>query len=182
MAGGARRVAGRSFHNGWMNRKLLAETRRPGLVKVLAVCTAAASLLFIAEGILVGWFLSHLIPGLEPLEGMTTRYFDSFLSEAPYVRLPTYLATACLIMIGVAGLIAAFSLLGASRPAAYFTVALVVGLFVTGAVLLVQVIWTNSTLTTVLGSVNLGSGAALAVLLGLCWYTLDPLGLHGEPD
>ena len=120
------------------------------MVKVLAVCTAAASLLFIAEGILVGWFLSHLIPGLEPLEGMTTRYFDSFLSEAPYVRLPTYLATACLIMIGVAGLIAAFSLLGASRPAAYFTVALVVGLFVTGAVLLVQVIWTNSTLTTVL--------------------------------
>jgi hypothetical protein len=153
-----------------MRRKAFAETERPGLVKALAASVAAASLLFIAEGVLVGWFLSRFSPSVDP-----------FVLNVPWTRLPQYLAVACLAMIGAAGLLAAAALPGGSTPASYFAVAIVTGIFVTGAVFLSYGIRIDVALSTWMGVANLGLGLLTSVLLGLSWYTLDPLGLHGEP-
>jgi hypothetical protein len=181
LEGGTRGIAGRSFFRGWMRRKTLAETGRPGLLRGLAAFAGVGSLLLVAEGIMVGWFLKHLVASPEP-GWPVMRPIDYYFLKMPWVRLPQYLAAACLIMIGAACFMAALSLPGRSRPGTYFAVALEVCLLVTGAILLWQGISSAGTLAICLGAVNMGLGLLVSVLLGLCWYTLDPLGLHGEPD
>jgi hypothetical protein len=137
LEGGTRGIAGRSFFRGWMRRKTLAETGRPGLLRGLAAFAGVGSLLLVAEGIMVGWFLKHLVASPEP-GWPVMRPIDYYFLKMPWVRLPQYLAAACLIMIGAACFMAALSLPGRSRPGTYFAVALEVCLLVTGAILLWQ--------------------------------------------
>jgi len=164
---------GRAFFKGWRRRTRLAETRRPTMVKLLAVFTAAGGLLLVAEGVVTGFFLPHVTPfGWD---------VDFFTGRAPWISYPRWLAAACLILIGLAGLFAAIVMPRRGQLGAYFALFMYAGLVVTGVVMLVSGVRFAGAWMTVFGSVNLGAALCLALMLGLSWYTLDPLGLHGEP-
>jgi hypothetical protein len=173
VAGGWRSWMGRAFFNGYMTRTRLVETRRPFLVRLLAWLIAASGLLLVAEGIVVGWFLPHVSPFMWDL--------DFFNGRAPWISYPQWLAGACLILIGLAGMFAGVILKKRSQTGVYFTLFLLAGLLVAGAVTLTGGLKYSASWLTVFGSVDLGVMVLLAVLLGPAWYTLDPLGLHGEP-
>ena len=173
MAGGWRAWMGRAFFNGYMTRTRLVETRRPLLVKVLAASAGASGLLLIAEGILVGWFLPRVAPYRWDLE--------FFNGRAPWTTYPQWLAGACVILIGLAGVFAGVMLLRRAQTGVYFTLFLFAGLLVTGVVMLTGGIKYSAPWMTTFGAVNIGIMLLMSVLLGLAWYTLDPLGLHGEP-
>lgn len=179
LEGGAKGIAGTAVFKAWAGRKAVAETRRPGLVNALAALTVLASLLYIAEGILIGWFLPHITPA-DGLEDILFRQLD--VASPAGTKLAVWLAAATLLMIGTAAFAAGIALPGGGRPAAYFTVAAVIGLLVTGAIWLYSGFRFHSGWFTGLGCANLGLWLALSILLGLSWYTLDPLGLHAEPS
>ncbi|HEY5493321.1 MAG TPA: hypothetical protein VIK15_01910 [Candidatus Anoxymicrobiaceae bacterium] len=164
---------GRAFFNGYMTRTRLVETRRPLLVKLLAASAAASGLLLVAEGILVGWFPAHVAPFFWDL--------DFFNGRAPWITYPQWLAGASVILIGLAGVFAGVMLVRRAQTGVYFTLFLFAGLLVAGVVMLTGGLKYSGPWVTTFGAVNIGVMLLLAVLLGLAWYTLDPLGLHGEP-
>jgi hypothetical protein len=168
-----RSFLGKSMYNSWMLRKKIAETRRPVLLRALAVLTAAAGLLMAAEGIVVGWFLPHVTP---------FRWEMQFLyGRNPWIQFPQWLAAACMLVIGLTGVYAGLVLVRARQVGAYCSMILAVSLLASGGVLLYAGLRFNGVWLTASGAVNLGAGLLLLLLLGLCWYTLDPLRLHWAP-
>lgn len=170
--------SGKTFFRFWMLRKRLAETLRPKGVKALAVSVGISGLLFIVEGILLRWFIDHLIPAF--WVGMP-RYLVQHPTNERYLFLLSWLASACMIMIGIAGVLVAAALARNRKVGTYFTIAIAIVSFVTGIILLCSGIKYSGTSAVVFGSINIGLGILIPVLIGLCWYTLDPLGLHSEP-
>jgi hypothetical protein len=164
---------GKSMFNGWMLRKKIAETRRPRLVKGLAWLTGAAGLLVLAEGILTAWFPQHVAPARWELDFVFGRF--------PWMKSGQWLAGACLLVIGIVGLYAGMVLARRRQLGAYFTMVLIAILLATCIVLLYTGIRFDAVLMTWAGAINLGVSLALSVVLGLSWYSLDPLGLHWEP-
>lgn len=163
---------GRSMFNGWMLRKRLAETRRPRLVKGLAWLVAAAGLLVLAEGIVTAWFLQHVAPARWELDFVFGRF--------PWMKFGQWLAGACLMVIGLVGLYAGVVLARRRQLGAHFTMVLIAVLAATCVVLLYSGIRFDAALMTWAGAVNLCAALLLSALLGLAWYSLDPLGLHWE--
>jgi hypothetical protein len=173
MPSGFKSFLGKSMYNGWMFRKKVAETRRPVLLRVLALLVAASGLLVAAEGIVTGWFLPHVTP---------FRWEMQFLyGRNPWIQFPQWLAAVCMLVIGLTGLYAGIVLTRARQVGAYCSMILAGALLASGAVLLYAGIRFDGAWLTVAGAVNVGMGAVLLVLLGLCWYTLDPLRLHWAP-
>lgn len=163
-------MMGRIMYGGWMTRKKLAETERPALVKVLAALAAVAGLLVIAEGIITGWFLQHVTP---------YRWEMDFLyGRNPWIKFPQWLAAVCMIVIGIAGIYAGVFLARGKQAGPYLAMTLTAAIFASGAFMLYSGIRFDGSYLTAVGCVNTGVGLALAVLLGLGWYTIDPLGLH----
>jgi len=68
-----------------------------------------------------------------------------------------------------------------AQTGVYFTLFLFAGLLVTGVVMLTGGIKYSAPWMTTFGAMNIGVMLLMSVMLGLAWYTLDPLGLHGEP-
>lgn len=147
--------SGRALYNGWMLRKRLAETRRPRMVKILAGLVALAGLAVAVEGTMAGGPESG-VPG----------------------RRRRGTGTALLFVLCVSGLNAAGSLVGRRRWSAKATLGFIAGLLVSGAAMLADGVRRENGRLAAAGSFNLTAASALAVLLGLAWYTLDPLGLH----
>ncbi|MHB8894355.1 MAG: hypothetical protein ACYC99_04140 [Candidatus Geothermincolia bacterium] len=164
---------GKALFSAWMTRKRLAETRRPGLVKALAVLVALSGAFVIAEGVITGWFLPHVTPYRWNLNFAYGRY--------PWIKFPQWLAAFFMILVGLMGLYAGLTLSRRKQAGAYFTMAIVAGLLASGGVLLYTGTTFGGTYLTAAGGINLGAGVLLFVVLGLGWYTIDPLGLHWSP-
>lgn len=175
----ARGVAGTVLFRAWAGRKALAETARPEMVSALAALAALAGGLFVAQGVLVGWFLKQITPATW-FEEILYRQLD--VGSPPGMELASWLAGAAMIMIGAAVLLAAASLPRKSKPGTYFIIAAIVGLLVTGGVFLYAGIRFHAGWFIAFGCANLGLMLVLSIALGLSWYTLDPLGLHAEPS
>lgn len=163
---------GKTMFNGWMLRKRLAETKRPKLVKGLAWLVGAAGLLMIAEGILTAWFPQHVTPARWELDFVFGRF--------PWMKSGQWLAGVCLLVIGVVGLYAGMVLARRRQLGAHFTMVLIAILLATSIVLLYAGIGFDAALMTWAGAINLAAALLMSVVLGLAWYSLDPLGLHWE--
>ena len=165
----ARGLFGRWLFRSWMLRKKLFETRRPALTTFLSWVVLAGGLLVVAEGILIGWFLAHLVPA-----EWTLGVFE----VAPWYKTPQLVAALCLIITGAAGVIAGFGLRNRRAFGAYLSVILYLISLATGAVLLYAGTGYVAPVLATLGGVDIALGIAIPSLLALSWYTLDPLGLH----
>lgn len=173
MAGGVRGALGKGMFNSWMLKRRLAECRRPRLTRALAWQVAAVGIIVIAEGVIVTWFLPRFTPeswGLELVELV-----------APMARVSQWLAGALLMAFGMMGVAAGVQMPRHRQLGAYLNIGLIGVLVVTGAVLLYGGIRYQAGWLTGGGALDVCLGFVLAGQTGLCWYTLDPLGLHWEP-
>lgn len=133
--------------------KRLAGTRRPFMAVVLRRLVEACSLALIAEGALLGCMLDDDPRG--------TGWAGTFTS-------------AC----GLAGLLGGARLGRVGRLGAFLTWMLSLWLSTLGAMLVNRGRKVGSQALVAGGALNLAAGLAVAGLLGACWYTIDPLGLH----
>jgi hypothetical protein len=144
---------GRSVYLVWALRKKVAGTRRPLATRLLSRLVRACSLVLIAEGALTGRADGN---GSGGGPGATAR------------------TTAC----GLAGLIAGTRLERGGRLGVFLTMILSARLSLFGVTVLKRGRKTGSAGTEAVGVLNLSAGLAVAGLLGACWYSIDPLGLH----
>jgi hypothetical protein len=159
--------------NSWMLKRRLAECRRPRMARALAWQVAAVGLILITEGVIVAWFLPRFAPegwGLELINLVT-----------PWARVSQWLAGALMMAFGMMGVASGFQMPRHRQLGAYLDLGLIGVLLVTGAVLLYGGIRYEAAWLVGGGAVDIGLGLLLAGQTGLCWYTLDPLGLHWEP-
>lgn len=162
--------AGKSLYNGWMLRKRLSETERPILVKVLAGLVALTGIYVMTEGVVTGWFL--------PDDAPYRRDLDFVRGRDPSVKVYRWMAATLLTLIGSTGLYAAGFLARRRRSGAQATMLFIAALFASGAVYLYGGREYDESTMTARGSVSIAAGVLLTAMLGLGWYTLDPLALH----
>lgn len=167
----ARGWLGKVMYDGWMLRRRLAETRRPRLVLATSLLVILMGLLSLAEGIMLGWFFQHLVPGASDLTLL------NYL--APWMKTNNWLVGVILIMMGVFGVLAGVAMAGSNRRFGAYLALLLVSVFAGAGITLVYAGSTGAApFLTGMGAVDLAAGVAAAVMLALGWYTLDPLNLH----
>lgn len=154
-------IAGRVLYIGWKLRGRLAETKRPLLARALGGVAALVALCVTAEGILAVRHASgERAYGKEP-SGWLERAGALWLSA-----------------LGLTGLGAAGSVASPRRSGARAMSVFAWGLVASGTAMLRGGLRRDDRRLMVAGSANLAAGSLVAALLGLAWYTLDPLGLH----
>lgn len=160
---------GKSSSGYWFWRRWLAETRRPHLSLLLSWMVTACSLALLIEGVLLGWFLFALRP-----VGRGSAHQGAGDRGA---LSPRWVA-ALLVAGGLAGLLGGARLRKEGRLGAFLAGALALQMSLLGAALLYRGRKLDAPLVIGGGVLNLMAGLALADMLSLCWYTIDPLGLH----
>lgn len=156
-----RGLAGRALYVGWTLRRRLAETKRPLLARALVGVAAPVALCVTAEGFLAARHAS----------GEVAR------GKGPAARLERA-GALWLSALGLTGLGAAGSVASRRRSGARAMSVFAWGLLASGVAMLGGGLRGDDGSLMAAGSVNLTAGSLLAALLGLAWYTLDPLGLH----
>lgn len=146
---------GRSVFRLWVTRKRLAETRRPLMTAILSRLVEVCSLALIAEASL----LERVLDGDPPRAGGAGAF-----------------TAAC----GLVGLFGGARLERGGRLVAFLAWTVSFRLSTLGATLINRGRKAGSPALVAGGALNLAAGLAVADLLGVCWYTIDPLGLHWD--
>ena len=174
LAAHLRSMAGRWLFRAWLLRARLFRTRRTLLVYVFRWVVAACGLLLILEGLMLGWFLSHFAPSSWDL--------TSIYGRAPWSKTGQWVAAVCLVAAGLLGLMGGLLLGSRGQAGSYLTMGLLLIMFGVGAVLLYCGIRFRGAWFTGAGAIDIAWALVVQVLLGLCWYTLDPLALHWDNE
>lgn len=170
MKGKGREALGKWLFRGWKARKRIYETPRPGLTGFLPWLIAGAGLLLVVEGLLAGWFPDHLAPESWELA--------SLYETAPWIKPVSWIAGVALIALGLSAFLAALSLGRHGAFGTYLTVLSILQLLSVSVVLLYSGVRFSSAALTTLGSLGVGWCLIESAILALCWYSLDPLGIH----
>jgi len=122
---------------------------------ILSRLVQGCSLALIAEGLL----LEHILNG-----------------DPPRVDGAGAFTTAC----GLVGLFSGARLKRGGRLGVFLTWTVSLRLSTLGVILVNRGRKAGSPALVAGGALNLAAGFAVADLLGVCWYTIDPLGLHWD--
>lgn len=163
-------AAGRFLFGAWMARKRLAETRRPRLTRLLSWFVVACGVLFAVQGLLTGWFIGLLTPSDWGL--------DVIRLTAPYVSAAGWAGGICMILVGVGGAVGGLALRKPGRFGPKHTLLFYLTVLAVGIVIIYSGIRFEAPALIVTGVLDIVGAITIGALLGLCWYTLDPLGLH----
>ena len=144
---------GRSVFRLWVFRKRVAETRRPLMTAILFRLVEACSLALIVEG------------------SLPERILDG---DQPRAHGAGAFTAAC----GLVGLSGGARLERGERLGVLLAWTVALRLLTLGATLINRGRKAVSPALVVGGALNLAAGLVVAGLLGACWYTIDPLGLH----
>ena len=173
MAKAGSEAAGGLIYGWWNLKRRLAGTERPGLTRSLSGLVAVLGALLIVEGIMVGWFFTELVPSGDELA--------SIYARSPWFGSTGWAAGILLLLVGLSGVVAGALLRRGGGAGVYPALLLSLCLLGVGAVLLYAGARYGAGFMLAAGALDIVSGFAVSVILGLCWYTLDPLGLHGQP-
>ena len=165
-------AAGRLTSRWWTLRSRLARTGRPGLVRFLAWVLPAGGALLVLQGVLLVWFLPALVP--------SSLEFESLFARGPWLQTGYWAAGVLLVIAGGSGALAGAVLKRRPETGTYLAVLLELFLLGTGVVHVYSGARFGAGSLLALGVVDIVSGLAVSVILSLCWYSLDPLGLRRE--
>jgi MFS family permease len=161
---------GGAFSRAWVLRKSLYKTKRSSLVSYLAIMLGFSGGLLLAQGVLTGWFLAAVAPSEWRLEDLSGRY--------PFLKSTWWLLGILLVLAGLFGLAAGLSFAKRRAFAAYSAVLFFPLLLALGGFGLYAGIKFGSAFFGAFGAIDIVLGLSVYVILSLCWYTLDPLGLR----
>lgn len=157
----------------WVLKRRLAGTERPGLARSLPVLLAATGALLSVEGVLLRKFKNGPVPAGRGCLSPPARY--------PMPRAGPGAARALITAAAVSGSMAGALL--ERRPTEGSCLAMLLALSAAGGGAVLSRLGARSRTGRILalGVADIVSGLVVSVILSLCWYSLDPLGLHGEP-
>lgn len=159
--------AGRMFNSAWVWKRRLYETPRPGLVRPLGYLMTASGLLVAVQGLL--WRRGEAGVSGHGAGGWRRRKVSGRASGA----------VAWIVAgSGMAGAAAGLRLERYNRAGARLAAVLAAEAFLLGVINVGGGRPCGKVLGLMGGILDIVTGSVTGVLLGLCWYTLDPLGLH----
>jgi hypothetical protein len=163
------RVAGRVVHTGWSVRVWLFRSRRPGVARALGATLSVLGLFLLAQGIVSAWFISHVFP--QTLE-------STLLPVATWSNVGDWVAGGVLIVCGLGAVGGGVAIARGNKGGVRLGIVLCAVSLVTGIILISSGATYSAPYLLWGGILDLLFGVTTLVLLGLSWYTLDPLGLH----
>lgn len=156
---------GEGIYRWWALKRTLAETRRPELVSLLSPLASSAGGLMLLECLLVGRLMKRPVPG----------HATGDPGPVTHRRRQVLL----LLAVAAASGSAAGPLLEKRPIGSYLAAVMALSSVGAGGVLARD--RALSPTAMLLGLLDIMSGMAVWVILSFCWYSLDPLRLHGDP-